>query len=144
MLSAAALVIGTSPSTDQRRDGDLAGFTMSRGVGERVLLGAEPFVLVGALDRRAGQLADLEPQQIDLARPRPLITAERGERRVDLGQPRPSRAQRFEIGSRRSGRAHRAARPSTAGSDGRADRGGRRVRAPSSASVAAVASRPLT
>ncbi len=67
-------------------------------VGECVFLSAEPLVLVGIDDRRAGELADLEAQQIDLAGPRALVASERRERGIDLGESGTCGAQRFEVG----------------------------------------------
>ena len=88
---------GDVARTDQRRERRFAGLSMRNGVGQHVFLCGQSVVLVGFGDGCCGQLANLEPQQVDLARPRTLIATQRGQRCVDLGQPRPSRSQRFEI-----------------------------------------------
>ena len=54
-------------------------------------------VLVGVVDAGGVELVDLEPQQIDLAGPGPLVAAERREFGVDLGEPRPCGSQRAEV-----------------------------------------------
>ena len=45
----------------------------------------------------AVQLVDLEAQQVDLARPLPLVATELGQLRVDGGQRLPRRLERREV-----------------------------------------------
>ena len=58
---------------------------MRGGIGQGVLEGLEPAILVGVVDPERGDLVDLETQKVDLAGPTLGIASESGERGVDLG-----------------------------------------------------------
>ena len=74
------------------------------------------------------ELGDLEPQQVDLAGPCPLVAAERGQLGVELGRRGPGPARAVEVDAAERGRGRPAAWPRRAGSGGRAGRAGRRAR----------------
>ena len=67
------------------------------GVGEHGLLVVEPGVLVGIADVGGVEFVDLEPQEVDLARPSTLVATEGCELRIDLGQSGTGGSQRGEI-----------------------------------------------
>ncbi len=70
---------------------------MCRGIGEHGFLLIERLVLVG-IDHRGGvELVDLEAQQIDLACPGALVTPQRRQFGVDLGEAGARGAQGSEI-----------------------------------------------
>ena len=71
---------------------------MRRSIGEGVFLCGKTFVFCGVGDSRIRKLSDLEPQQIDLSCSRSLVSAQRGKRRIDLGQACSGGAQRLEVG----------------------------------------------
>lgn len=62
------------------------------------MLDVELGLLVGRLQPRTDQLSRLETEEVDLARPCASVAAERGERRIDLGEPRPGLTQGAEVG----------------------------------------------
>jgi hypothetical protein len=59
------------------------GFPVGGGVGQALLLGRQPFVLVGVLELRGVELVDLEAQEVELAGPGSLIAAEPSQPLVD-------------------------------------------------------------
>ena len=77
---------GVDRAVDQRRQRNLPGLAMRSGVGQRIFLDCQSFVLVCTRDRRRRQFADLKSQQVYLSRPRTLVAAERRERGIDLRQ----------------------------------------------------------
>ena len=70
---------------------------MSRRVGQHRFLGIEKLIFSRVDDGCCVEFVDLESQQIDLSRSRPIVSPERSQFRVDLGQPCPRRPQRSEI-----------------------------------------------
>ena len=95
-----------------------AGFAMGQRVGQLALVALESLVFVGVGEGRALQLVDLEPVEIDLARPRAFVAAERRERGVDRRQLRAGsfegrrvdRTEAIERGALRCGRHERLVR----------------------------------
>ena len=70
---------------------------MGRRVRQPILFDLEPAILVGVIQVRAVELVDLVAQEVDLSGPRTLVATERGELGIELGDPRPRRAQRAQI-----------------------------------------------
>ena len=104
-----------------------AGLAVADGVGERVLLGSSLRPRPASSSAGGVELVDLEPQQVDLPGPRPLVAAERGQLGVDLGQPGPRRPQRRQVDVAEAVERRALRRPRRAGSGGRAGRAGRRA-----------------
>ena len=65
--------------------------------GEGVLEHLERRLLTRVVDGRGIELGQLEACQVELPRPGPLVTADRRELGIDLGQPRPGRTQWYEV-----------------------------------------------
>ena len=74
-----------------------AGLAVPDRVGERIFEALEDAVLVRIVEPRRRQLGDLVPQQVDLPGPLPLGATERSQLSVDLGEPRPRRAQGRQV-----------------------------------------------
>ena len=74
-----------------------AGLSVRSGVRETVLLDRQSLVFVGPRDRSVDELADLEPQQVDLAQPRPLS---RRRARPAMRRSRSAAPERRAAGSR--------------------------------------------
>ena len=83
--------------TGEHLVGGTAGETVLLGVGERVLLHLQHGVLVRVVDGGGVELGDLEPGEVELAGPGPLVATERGQLGVELGQPGARGAQRGEV-----------------------------------------------
>ncbi len=110
-------------------------------VGQRLLQRGQSVVLVGVLQLSGLQLGELEAQQVDLAQAGATVAAERGERRIDLGEAGTRSAHGGEIdigGSVERVTLGRCGEQALVGVLAVEVHGAR----PSSASCAAVASRP--
>ena len=67
------------------------------GAGQRVLEHLQRRILVRVVDGRGIQLGKLEARQVEFSRPDPLVTAERRQLGVELGDTGPGCAQRSEV-----------------------------------------------
>jgi hypothetical protein len=65
--------------------------------GQELLLLGQPDLLVRVLEGGPVELVDLEPQEVELAGPRPLVAAEGGQRGVDVGELGLGRDERREV-----------------------------------------------
>ena len=74
---------------------NVSRLTMGRGVGEPILVCVETCILVDVTEPDRIDLGDLIAQEFDLPESRTLVTAERGDGRIDLGQ---SSARNTQIG----------------------------------------------
>ena len=93
----------------KRRPGQGCRFTVRERVGELVFLDREPRVLVRFAQCGALELVHLEPQQVDLACPCPLVSAQLDKCGIAPGNFSRRGPQRFEVDGAIPGRARRVA-----------------------------------